>query len=116
MKQFNQLLIFQNVIIFNEVHLEMLILLIIIFSVIEILCMLEFFLIYFITFRFFIRLLHPPFMSPFSRGDVTRVTSSKFQPFNPRYRPSNLNESRNMTPSIPNSNDPANTRLSRPSN
>ena len=68
----------------------------------------------FIKFRLFRRSLNAPAGSPFSPGGVTRVTSSKFQPFNPRYRSpnsrsTNPNESRNIPPP-PNPN----TRLTRP--
>jgi hypothetical protein len=72
-----------------------------------------------IIFHFhFTRSLYAPTGSPFFPGGVTRTTSSKFQPFNPRYRSpngrsSNQNESQSITPSIPNS-AAANTRLSRP--
>ncbi len=85
-----------------------------IFYALEILCTFDFFLslLNFVSI-FFRRSLNAPPGSPFSPGGVTRVTSSKFQPFNPRYRSpnsrsNNPNESRNIPPSNPNA------RLTRP--
>jgi len=83
--------------------------------VLENFCKFQF--LYNISFHF-IRSLYAPTGSPFFPGGVTRTTSSKFQPFNPRYRSpngrsSNQNESQSITPSIPNS-AAANTRISRP--
>jgi hypothetical protein len=71
-----------------------------------------------------LRTLPAPSTSPFFTGAPTRVTSSTFQPFNPRYRSpnsraiaaANLNERRSVTPSVstPNQNPPtANERPSR---
>ncbi|CAF1304940.1 unnamed protein product [Adineta steineri] len=59
--------------------------------------------------------MHPLSMSPFLMNGVARVTSSKFQPFNPRYRSppnkrsSNPNEPQNQTSSARNSNPVSNT-------
>jgi hypothetical protein len=73
----------------------------------ETICTFYFFL-FSLNFILFRRTLNAPAGSPFSPGGVTRMTSSKFQPFNPRYRSpnsrsTNPNESRNPTtrPTLP---------------
>lgn len=63
--------------------------------------------------------MYGPAGSPFFPGGVTRVTSSKFQPFNPRYRSPNSRDpkphQRTNSPPPPASSPPNIAgRLSRP--